>query len=184
MRPQCHLALGKYLVRQYLPHFPKHLSTLFLLGCVQPDKNPTTYFKGSLRSQLLRGHNWDNARIYMQKLCTRLEKQPLATPAGAYMLGKLMHYLADAFTYVHNAPFCTLPDHRAYEARLEAAFLPFMDSPAACPLPDAVCVYDAITAAHREYLPIAGNVRTDAVYAFSVACRVMELLTASVSAAV
>ena len=35
------------------------------------------------------------------------------------MLGKLMHYLADAFTYVHNAPFCTLPDHRAYEARLE-----------------------------------------------------------------
>lgn len=184
MRPQCHLALGKYLVRQYLPQYPKHLSTLFLLGCIQPDKNPTTYFKGSLRSQLLRGHNWDNARIYMQKLCARLEKQPFNTPAGAYMLGKLMHYLADAFTYVHNAPFCTLKDHKAYEARLESAFLPFMDAPVPRQLPPAICAYNAITAAHREYLPNAGNVRTDAVYAFSAACRVMELLTASVSAAV
>lgn len=178
MKQQSHLALGRHLAKHFLEQWPNHFTAAFLLGCIQPDKNPVTYLKGSLRSQLLRGHNWDNSRIYIQKLCHRLEARQAYRPSDAYALGKLMHYLADAFTYVHNAPFCTLSDHRAYEARLESYFLNFMRCPILCQLSESDTVYETIAKSHMEYIRQAGSVHTDACFAFSLAFLVMAKLTA------
>ena len=49
MRRQSHIAMGRFLLRTYLPHLPRQYARLFLLGCIEPDGNPTTYLKGSIR---------------------------------------------------------------------------------------------------------------------------------------
>ena len=77
MRGKSHTELGNYLIRQYMPDIPSHYKSAFLLGCVQPDRNPATYLKGSLRYQWLRGHNYLNARRFMTRLSLRLEKKTL-----------------------------------------------------------------------------------------------------------
>ena len=49
MRGQSHLSLGQYLAGRYMNHTPKASVRAFLLGCIQPDRNPATYLKGSIR---------------------------------------------------------------------------------------------------------------------------------------
>ena len=75
MRNKSHALMGRILLREFLPGLSGGQARLFLLGCTQPDKNPATYIKGSLRSQWLRGHNWGNSQRYMQRLCRRLERK-------------------------------------------------------------------------------------------------------------
>lgn len=57
MRGKSHRCLGQYLVEHYMENIPGRYVKAFLVGCIEPDRNPVTYLKGSLRFQWLRGHN-------------------------------------------------------------------------------------------------------------------------------
>ena len=125
MRGKSHRCLGKYLVQHYMSDTPERYVKAFLLGCIEPDRNPATYLKGSIRCQWLRGHNYRNARRFMRAISARLEKKEKLGLFDYYTLGKLIHYTTDAFTYAHNDTFPTaLSDHREYEAALRKAILP------------------------------------------------------------
>ena len=174
-----HKTLGTYLAERYLHNASKQQIRAFLLGCTQPDINPATYLKGSIRCKWLRGHNWANARSFMEKLARRLEKKQRLRLLDYYTMGKLIHYTVDAFTSSHNDHFPTdLQIHRNYESQLQAYFLPYLkgrrqSAPAAhSSIMDTICFY------HKEYAAAPSNIRTDSRYCVLVTSLVLCILFA------
>lgn len=177
MRGKSHRCLGQYLSKHYMKDAPKGCIAAFLFGCVEPDRNPVTYLKGSLRCQWLRGHNYRNARRYMRKLSLRLQKKKNWKLPDYYSLGKLIHYTADAFTLAHNDTFSPeLSDHRAYEEKLQIHFLEFMAQDPQVDLKMAQTVMEAISQYHREYEKEAAGVLTDSRFALTACCCVAAIL--------
>ncbi len=177
MRGQSHKRLGEYLARKYMSGIPKRYVRAFLIGCVEPDRNPATYLKGSIKFQWLRGHNYRNARSYMGRLSRRLENRSRLRLLDYYAIGKLIHYTTDSFTSAHNAYFPTrLEAHREYEAMLQNYFLNFLSQD---PPPSAVpCrrIMDTIRAQHRDYSRFPADIRTDTRFAFAACCCIAETL--------
>lgn len=180
MRGKSHRDLGRYLAGQYLSEAPKRYVKAFLIGCVEPDKNPITYLKGSLRRQWLRGHNYGNAQRYMQRISNRLECKNKLKLVDYYTIGKLIHYTTDAFTYAHNREFTAkLCDHRAYEQALQAHFLQYLKSKPDVEQCTHCSVMDVIRGYHRDYIRRPADVRTDSRYALNACCCVLTMLLAN-----
>lgn len=179
MRGKSHRYLGKYLADRFMTGVPERYVRAFLIGCVEPDRNPVTYLKGSFRCQWLRGHNYRNARRFMRRISWRLEKKDHLKLFDYYTLGKLIHYTADAFTYAHNDTFPTnLSDHREYEAALQDHFLQYLqDDPQVNPQ-TARTIMEAIHSYHREYCQQPANIRTDSRFALNACCCVLAVLFA------
>ncbi len=179
MRGKSHRCLSDYLSRHYLPDAPGHCTLAFRIGCIEPDRNPVTYLKGSMRCQWLRGHNYRNARRYMRAISRRLERKRELKIFDYYTLGKLIHYTADAFTYAHNDCFPTqLSSHMEYEVALQEHFLAFMaQDPRVNPkvsrdIMTAICSY------HREYEREEFNIHNDSRFALAACCCVLAALFA------
>lgn len=178
MRGKSHCQLGAYLADTYFPQIPGACRAAFLLGCIEPDRNPATYLKGSLRAQWLRGHNFENARLFMTRIAHRLETKPHWNLLDYYTAGKLIHYTMDAFTYAHNQSFPTdLRQHKEYEDRLQEYFLSFLQGRAAMERTPGRCVMDTIDLHHRRYLSRTPDIFRDSRYAFSVSCCVAMMLS-------
>lgn len=179
MRAKSHLRLGQKLAGHYMSALPYPCRRAFLLGCTQPDKNPTTYIKGSVRSQWLRGHNWNNAKRYLCRLICRLEKKQKFQVIDYYSLGKLIHYTADAFTYVHNDTISAkIKDHRKYEAALEAFFLTYLENaevPKHSHIGSCQCI---LFTCHRKYMKQPCSVSADTRFIYHVCnCIMYNLLS-------
>lgn len=178
MRNQSHALMGRILLREYLSGLPKTSAKAFLLGCTQPDKNPTTYLKGSIRSHWMRGHNYSNASRFMMRLALRLDGKHHFTPWDCYCLGKLMHYTLDAFTFAHDERFPqNLKAHRRYEARLQNYFLaqvrrrPLPSGRSQTPPVHLLC------SMHTAYSRLPGSIETDTDFAFRTCCLLAQRLT-------
>lgn len=178
MKAESHRLLGEYLIQQYMPGLSSRNARVFLMGCVEPDRNPATYLKGSLRSQWLRGHNWGNAQRYMARISARLERKEQLNIWDYYCLGKLIHYIADAFTYAHNAHFSSnLRGHCGYERMLQAYFRQYI---AGC---DGTVpgwygtVMETVKAYHRDYVRRPISLHADASYTVTVCSTVLAVLT-------
>lgn len=185
MRGKSHRQMGAYLAGAYFPHIPPVYRRAFLLGCIEPDRNFATYFKGSIRAQWLRGHNYENAKRYMTRIAKRLETKPRWGCLDYYTAGKLIHYTVDAFTYAHNASFPTdLREHKVYEAALQDYFLEFLRSHNTAPRKPYHSVMETIQKNHFEYLRTTPNIFRDAAYAFSVSCCVAQMLSRQTAGAV
>ena len=177
MRGKSHLCLGHYLISHYMETLPQRYQKAFLVGCIEPDRNPMTYFKGSIRSQWMRGHNYNNASRYMARVSSRLENKQKYHLWDYYAMGKLIHYTTDAFTYAHNNIFPSdLNEHRTYEVDLQNHFLDFMaQEPQNDPHPLA-SVMETIRSNHWDYIHRPCSIHTDSSFAFSVCCSVAALL--------
>lgn len=179
MRGKSHRCLGQYLVQRYMSDTPSKYIHAFLIGCVEPDRNPATYLKGSLRCQWLRGHNYRNARRFMRHISCRLEQKERLNLIDYYTLGKLIHYTTDAFTFAHNETFPTnLNDHREYEAELQEHFLNYLQEDPEVNPKVAKSIMDAISAYHREYMDQCAGIHTDAKFALTACCCVLAVLFA------
>ena len=178
MKGKSHRLLADYLSREYLSDAPKRCARAFRLGCIQPDRNPTTYLKGSLRAQWLRGHNWGNTQRYMQRLCRRLERKRKLGIFSAYSLGKLMHYTADAFTYAHNPEFPEdLVRHNAYEQTLQHYFLRHFQELTDYVVSPAGSAMETIRIWHRRYADRdMHDIFSDASYTVAVSRSVLSQL--------
>lgn len=180
MRGESHRRLGRYLARHYMAHIPNRYVTAFLIGCIEPDRNPATYLKGSLRCQWLRGHNYRNARRYMRRISGYLEKKQRLNLYDYYTLGKLIHYTADAFTYAHNADFpAQLHDHMQYEAKLQDHFLAFLADDPKVDIRMARDIMSAISRFHREYEQREYTIYNDCRFALTACCCVLAILFAN-----
>ena len=181
-KAKSHRRLGEYLAAYYLPDAPRRYIQAFLLGCTEPDKNPSTYLKGSIRSQWMRGHNWGNAQRYMTRIANRLEKRNKLLLADYYTMGKLIHYTTDAFTSAHNEEFgASLSDHRSYEADLQDHFLAYLSQNPQFWTDAENPVMDTIRSYPRDYIRRPTNIHTDSRFAIIVCCMVMARLFAQAS---
>lgn len=177
MRGASHRNLGIYLAEHYLEDIPQRYIRAFRVGCIEPDRNPATYLKGSLRCQWLRGHNYKNARRYMRTISSRLENKDKLNLLDFYTLGKLIHYTADAFTYAHNDTFTTkLGDHREYEVALQDHFLQYLEEDPQVDVKVARTIMEAIYSYHREYIRQPVNIHTDSEFALTACCCVLAIL--------
>lgn len=175
MKQKSHQALGCFLEAAYLQNVPRAARRAFLFGCTQPDRNPITYCKGSIRCNWLRGHNYENAAPWMAKLCNRLESKVVFSLWDYYSLGKLIHYTADAFTYAHNSAFPkNIAAHRTYESMLEADFLNYIKNPPEITCRTHSCLWPAIAALHQQYWDSAPSQMRDCRYIFMAANFVMR----------
>lgn len=183
MRNKSHAAMGRRLLREYMPGLPRRYTRIFLLGCIQPDKNPATYIKGSLRSQWLRGHNYSNAHRYMMRLANRLEVKSHFSYWDYYSLGKLIHYTMDAFTLPHNNHFPTaLRSHRCYEIQLQRYFLPQLHRFRKPNQPLSDSAAELIRRNHAQYMRLPGSVETDTDFACRTCFLLMGILTEKITA--
>lgn len=177
MRGKSHISLGQYLLDRYLPGLPLRYQQAFLLGCIEPDRNPATYLKGSLRCQWLRGHNYRNARRFMRRISVRLEQKETLNLFDYYTLGKLIHYTADAFTYAHNDTFPEkLSDHREYEVRLQDHFLDYLQENPQVDIRLARTIMEGIGSYHREYISEDTDIHRDSRFALQACCCVLAIL--------
>lgn len=180
MKRKSHLSLGKVLSFQYFHAVSGYQRSIFLLGCMQPDWNLATYLKGSRTYQWLRGHNYMNAQRYMQRLADRLEHCEKWGVLSYYRLGKLIHYVTDAFTQAHNAWFeGNLATHRDYENALQTYFLAWLEQswkPQRELLARSESIAELIRRTHLRYACHGGDCVTDSCYAFAVATEVLRRL--------
>lgn len=177
MRGKSHRYLGQYLVAHYMHDIPNAYQKAFLIGCVEPDRNPMTYLKGSIRCQWLRGHNYRNARRFMRSISWRLERKDTLNLFDYYTLGKLIHYTTDAFTYAHNKAFSNkLGDHREYEVALQEHFLNYIEEDPQVDTRVARSVMEAIYSYHREYEELEADIHIDSRFALAACCCVISVL--------
>lgn len=177
MRGKSHTLLGTYLLKHYMPDIPNRHKRAFLLGCIEPDRNPVTYLKGSLRFQWLRGHNYLNAQRFMQRIANRLEQKDSFSLFDYYTLGKLIHYTADAFTFAHNDSFPeSLEYHREYEALLQNHFVKYLHSDPRVDIRTFHSIMAGIRSCHREYRLEEGSIHRDSRFALQACCCVLAVL--------
>lgn len=182
MRGKSHRFVGRLLADRYMKNAPSVHRRAFLLGCIQPDRNPASYLKGSLRSQWLRGHHYGNALPFMLRTAHRLSGRQNLSLWDWYTAGKLIHYTIDAFTYAHNRAFPEdMAQHRAYECRLQEQFLRFLEESPELPENPPESALEILWLQHRQYRKQWGQPETDCDYAFSSSCRMMQLLTKKLS---
>lgn len=169
--------LGKQLVSQHFVNTPRRYSFAFITGCIQPDKNPATYLKGSLRSRLLHGHNWSNSQRYMHRICNRLQRRKKLKLLDYYTMGKLIHYTVDAFTFCHNERFQdTIRNHRSYESNLETHFLKCLQE-GNIPKPHpSDSIMEAIKQYHAEYGKKKAGMASDCRYSILVSNLVVAMI--------
>ena len=119
MKKRSHKLLASTLLECEHGFQARRYEWAFLFGSFQPDCNPLTYLKGSLRAYKFRGHNFSNSQAYINNHILRLQRRTSWSIWQYYTLGKLTHYLADAYTYPHNEDYPdSMMDHHNYETGL------------------------------------------------------------------
>lgn len=164
MQTRDHILLGRYLLDHYHAGVGALRRRMFLFGCVEPDFDPFTYARGSLRHRFMGGHDAENMESYLPRLLDKLRRSGVHTPRQWFRLGTALHYLADKFTFAHNRAFTGgAVEHGRYEKRLHEALIRVL----CVPHPERI-VPNA--EAHRRYLAQPQHdCRTDLRFIFGTA---------------
>ena len=154
MQKRSHKLLAATLLENTQGFQARRFELAFLFGSFMPDCNPLTYLKGSLRAYKFRGHNYSNSQHYIYSRISRLQRRQRWTIWQYYTLGKLTHYVADAFTFPHNEHWPdSLASHHVYETRLRIYLAEHLREYA---FPDCSAeqldLIPALEALHRQYL--------------------------------
>ena len=166
MQKRSHTLLASALLRSQNVFDARRYELAFLLGSFQPDCNPLSYLKGSLRAKTFGGHNYTNSHPYIYAHIARLQRRRKAwTVWQYYTLGKLTHYLADAFTYPHNENFPdTMLDHHRYETNLRQYFSGYMAHRSVRRLKGCQELTAALEQLHQQYMASRSSAVRDSRY--------------------
>ena len=165
MKKRSHKLLATTLLKNENGFRSKRFELAFLLGSFQPDCNPLSYLKGSLRASKFRGHNYSNSRFYIKNHIQRLQRRKRWTMWQYYTLGKLTHYLADAFTYPHNENYPeSLIAHRQYEDNLRMYLAEYLQNATPQRKKARQDLAASIEELHQQYMNAVANMRRDAQY--------------------
>jgi len=122
----------------------------------------------------------------MERLAARLEGREKWGVLSYYRLGKLIHYITDAFTQAHNNWFDEdLGVHCEYENALQEHFLSRLErpwTPRRELLVKSDTIAELIHRTHLRYESHGGDLITDSRYVFAVATEVLSLLFADPAA--
>lgn len=165
MQKRSHTLLARTLMERTAGFDKRRFALAFLFGSFQPDCNPLSYLKGSRRGTPLMGHNFSNSRRYVCRRIRRLQKKSRWSIWQYYTLGKLTHYLADAFTFPHNETYSeSLQAHRCYEAQLRRQLAARIAHDRHRCSSGAQDLTAALERLHRQYLSAASYLQRDIDY--------------------
>lgn len=117
METKNHWHLAEYICLER--NFEKYRKE-FILGNIMPDINLFTY---------LRGHTYKASIDMLYNNTKSLIDNKVWNRKSFYNLGIILHYVADYFTFPHNANFTgTLKEHCAYERKLCPLFCYFLQN--------------------------------------------------------
>ena len=165
MQKRSHTLLASSLLKSEHGFSSRRYEWAFLLGSFQPDCNPLSYLKGSLHSRMFGGHNYSNSQSYIARRIDRLQHRSRWTVWQYYTLGKLTHYLADAFTYPHNDHYPdTLLSHHQYETDLRTYLAEYLSSHSLRRRQRRTDVAAAIAELHEQYVSARADQQRDVEY--------------------
>ena len=152
----------------------------FLIGNICPDYNLFTYMRGMRKSRGMLGHNLPYSQEYIQKRLKKLQRDGIRSFRDFFLLGTLMHYLADSFTYPHTlSKGIPIELHRAYEWRLHSlmkARLQEKEREVLFPSCQRNDLISFLGSKRNEYEKMERGVRTDCMMILSVCTAVFEVL--------
>lgn len=165
MRSIDHRLLAEYLISE-VEDLPAVSRKAFIFGSVEPDLNFFTYLHGSLTGRKLHGHNYENILPVMRRMFDGLEKKEHFGLREYYYLGKLIHYVADAFTFPHNVVFeGNLAEHCLYERKLHNDFAHMLtEQRNTLQTERKIWKFRDIEILHEDYLKEAGTCENDCHY--------------------
>lgn len=172
MQTRDHKVLAEFLVSEIGQELSAIYIKAFILGNIEPDKNPFTYLHGLVRGVKFHGHNYENILPVMGKLFGFLHGKRHWGVREYYHFGKLLHYVADAFTFPHNRIFRgNLREHCRYEKELHKRFLYMLQESQKQPVQERGrgSELECIKKLHEEYLQQAGNYENDCRYILKTA---------------
>ncbi|MDO4555629.1 MAG: zinc dependent phospholipase C family protein [Lachnospiraceae bacterium] len=172
MQTRDHKMLAIYLITQLgINDIPDIYEDMFIIGNTEPDINLFTYLHGLGRKKKIRGHNYENIRPIMNKMFQRLSEKEDFGLWDYYYLGKLMHYVADAFTFPHNQVFeGTLKKHREYEKELHITITNILQKHEwRKENTKRRSRFRDIELLHERYLKTAGSIENDCCYILQAA---------------
>lgn len=166
MQTRDHRKLAELLVAEMGENIPYYYKKVFILGSIEPDINPFTYLHGLAWGEKLHGHNYENILLVMRRLFDSVQRQERFGIRRYYHLGKLTHYVADAFTFPHNRKFCgSLKEHRRYEKILHSQFSDVLQKQMGIREGSkGLHSFRRIEVLHKEYLEKAGTYDIDCRY--------------------
>lgn len=167
MQKRSHKLLASTLLKDANGFRARRFELAFLFGSFQPDCNPLSYLKGSLRVQKFRGHNFRNSERYINCHIGSLQRRNRWTIWQYYTLGKLTHYLADAYTYPHNEDYPdSLMDHRRYEDALREYMASYLDGCSLNPVESSPReeLVETLEQLHTRYMASVADMRRDVQY--------------------
>lgn len=162
MQKRSHKLLATTLLESEQGFRARRYELAFLFGSFQPDCNPLTYLKGSLRAYKFRGHNFSNSQRYVYSRISRLQRRRRWSIWHYYTLGKLTHYLADAFTFPHNENYPeSILCHHQYETDLRAYLEEYLANRTLRQKQFRADVAGAIAQLHSYYVQTRADQRMD-----------------------
>ena len=125
MKTETHRLLAFWLINRFLADLPAICRAAFYTGCMEPDYILPSYLHGFFVRPFY-GHDYENRRRWLQKRLRN--KKFTGSPYGCFKLGRLVHFLCDTFTHVHNYPFHGgIRSHGEYERRLNQCMKEYLD---------------------------------------------------------
>lgn len=165
MQKRSHKLLAQSLIDSYNGFAKRRFELAFLFGSFEPDCNPLSYIKGSRRGRALMGHNFSNSQAFIHRRIRRLQDRDHWTVWQYYTLGKLTHYLADAFTYPHNETYPeSLLAHRQYEDALRTYLAEYLQQRSLLHQQFREDLAAALEELHCQYLENRSTMQRDVQY--------------------
>lgn len=178
MRKKSHISLAWYLMNSEGMEILGNHKGSFYIGSILPDCVP---------SFLVRKHTFDDSFDFLKKEFGKLVSHfDAAKGADCYFcrhLGVIVHYIADYFTFPHNANYPgKLKDHCAYEEELKHEIRSYVHSPEAIRkrLADTVYSPSAILTfvqnMHEIYIRMQSVVKRDCEYIVELCHTVVDAI--------
>ena len=165
MQKRSHALLASALLRCEGGFPARRYEWAFLFGSFQPDCNPLSYLKGSLHGKKFGGHTYANNRPYLDRRIRRLRARARFRLWDYYTLGKLTHYVADAFTWPHNPTFPAWGwAHHTYENELREGLRAYLDGRPLCRRRLFRDLPEKLADLHARYLEGESGVNRDIRY--------------------
>ena len=171
METKDHLALARLITFSNKSFSKSYRSAAFETGCISPDINFLTYIKG---------HTYKGTISYVKKTVSKLQNK-LKTVSDYYELGRIIHFIADYFTFPHSPDFTgTLKQHVEYESLFHKYIEAINGIDYNKSINDVKCKASCVSmieSAHEKYLGMKHNFQTDWQFISSVCIEVTDAVT-------
>ena len=177
MRKKSHISLARYMVENLKDEELKHHKFSFYLGSILPDIKPSFLYKR---------HEMDGTFPYVSRHIRRLSEGDalIRKKKGCKYyrdLGQISHYLADYFTFPHNANYPgNIKDHCIYEEELKKELRAYVHSPEAVRRREKMEMHTPadilamIRQMHNRYLQMESVVKRDCQYIIELCHKVVD----------